>query len=443
MISNYCMWAFLHQSMRSRMMLCILVGISLCLSSAANGEQFNQAQIAGVKTLTIERTSRIHNAIRVGNKYLAAVEVWTDSSRRIAPAWFSSEWQMLSIGSGIEASRAVMNPIPSDTEEQPDPIVFPQVLVRNPADAKCPYIYGIVSEFYCFDHTLELGERYELPAQARGYKVVRGEVWFAGVYDGQLFHRVNLGTKKVDRSVVKIAEVVQHLRNQHLDEDSFKDILKAQESTPVALDANATPAPDVATQDTQKEQVRLLFRLKKLGKPFQFAVEVNDSRGMAYLLLRRPLSIVMLSWPAGKVLDVTQIQRNELPEWAHIYQQLYVNGMFTINKEPAAWVSIDRGITYGELDPASAARIKESLASENPPQEVTVNTIVGIETEHLLMQLKNARVARVTWFFKGLRDTEWKPIAAPIFMNDKAWLHVEAHDAEGPLDKTAMVALKY
>lgn len=360
----------------------------------------------------------------VGEKYLAVLWVMPkEGPPRTAPAWLTREWDLIRVGPRVSANVALMNPVPTDVSEPPLPRIFPQVLVRDPQRDWCPYLWGTVSELICMDEHLRFGERYVLPVQSRGYEVVEGRVWWKGLYNGKLLHRVDMKSRRIEGSVGAVADILKGFEAAGFDPRSFIDIRRDIVSRPEETETIDDNLYNTSPEDPAYH-MQLLKRLKRLPGSFQFDGVIVPETHRVYFIFRRPLSLVVLRWPEGTWEGVLRIESTDLPAWAHRYQELYVNRLVRWGRDVIAWVSLERGVTVQERVQELQRTDPDVLRQVRPFEGFAPDTITCVQIEDLLMYFRPDRLDSVFSLFYPFKEGRWKPISEPFFIDQAVWVHV-------------------
>jgi len=365
-----------------------------------------------------DKKMEIIHAVPVMGRYLASVKVvardrsekesWIahfKGSSMFAPAWFTKEWKLVSLGEPTYGFDQDFSPVPSDRDANSNlaTLRFPQVIARDAMADECPYLYGTTTYLSCLNQDLQIeknkkgsARRWQLKSQARGYIVVDANVWVKGPSDGRLLYRFDLESGKAADKIIEVKQLNAFLKLKATESDPFDPIEENTDrraSTSNALDSEYVQA------------------LNDTPSSFEYDVVVKEQS--AYLLLRQPLVLITLNWPDGQPQKIVKVRSSDMPAWALQYGDLSLLTLEPRKEEIVAWFSVTKPFTYGELslaNPTDAQKFKanweRNRARTGNSAQLTQQTVLGVKEDYLSLGFTSTKITRI-YEFKPPNNPEW------------------------------------
>jgi hypothetical protein len=424
----------------------------------------------------------VYRAVRVGDRYLAVVLGTFQSPEGkerlrksygsptfLAPAWFSTQWQLLHLGDPLFAAPVELNPGPLAGWEPSllDPLGFPRypvhrfpkVLVRMAGAAWCPYLIVTTTQIACLDESLRLGPHWEIPFQGMDVFSWQEAIWIAGYHDGFLLHEVRVTDEGHGPYEIRPARIVRSVGTLHdlktflekrgyssadlrdLDPSTWDLFVQLADKNRKKMTENPQKLESLMRKDPKGRRY-LPFGLHASLRPFHLPMAATAQGDRAYVVLHRPFGVVVVG-AEGSILDFWPIRREDLPPSIRNYSRPAVWDISLARDRLFINVRLERDIPYQELrtvDPAAAARLAEQWdvisrqrCSDIVPcgRPLTPETVTG--TEHALYgfeMTKRGTIDRV--YSLDVSDGQWFRWIAPVFFPtpDEMWMPVRTTEYE-------------
>ncbi len=384
--------------MQRRLVWMGLIGLSVALvvsgwAEPRFGRTYRIPDLEGMGTQVVA-------AVPVGQRYLAVLyqrafgnesDRWIQvygSPQRYALAWMNSSWQLLQRGEWLYA--AIVGPVNRIVLRDPGKRVYmdegwPKIAVRDAFAEDCPFLFVRAFEIRCVGQDLVFQKAIRLPFQIRGVIVDQGQVYLKGIHRGFLLHRLDLRTGRVVETRWPLSRIRQDLQKAGFSES----VLRFLHATPLVTrtDRVVQAASRIAPPGLQQRPPEEALHLARVAREYVAFDIVKADPTYAFMLLERPPVLLKIRWTDGQVMSIVRVQRDDLPEEAHQFRELYMVGLYPVGSGLQGVFVLVRPLTYQEYvlglveaGLAESAKLGESLR----PDE-----IVGEESRYLIISFRS------------------------------------------------------
>lgn len=443
----------------SLFLFAFLLSSSLCF---ADSSQHDLSAVA-FKPIASDFAQRIDiiDAVQVLGRYLASTKIgprnedegksWAiehkGASKMFAPAWFTSDWKMISVGEPIYAADFSFTAIPSGVDPSESALQprsrFPAVVSRDPMAESCPFIYLIPTRIMCLDNELRIERsskgnirQVELPFQASGAFVESGQVWIKGLHEGKLLHSFDWEKLKIDQDLLSVSSVVQALTKAgfgHTDLISYTEDQPSEGREAADRQTGESDPTEISKSENGSEFDEYYTSLQSTAGSFQFDIVLSDNN--IFLILRRPLVLLVGAWPSCKISGTIKVEKDDLPSFAHEFGEVFLNSSGYWQGKMLVWLSLARPMTfasYRQSNPAAAQAYIDHSSVPTPD-----DTFMGVEERNFALAFDKKRF--LGSYEIRYQDDEWVPVYSSIFLSDNKHLWIAARNRKSRLPGLALI----
>ena len=280
---------------------------------------------------------------------------------------------------------------------------MPVLLVRDPAAGRCPYLFGFPTRLICLDTFLQFeqpkkGESsitlypgfqerrvhgYSLPVPTAGYLQKGKTIYVKSMWKDYLIHR--LSVKNTGQNVTFEESLVPI----SLIRDYLKRTSRAELSHTIYKDETI---PDIETVWKKREKClktgkckpfyshvfQLAYHLKVQSLPFQYDIDVDETKGIAYLALRNPLTVLVVDFHRNAIIDEVPLF-TRFPEGYKHYRRLFLHQVIRFRNRLYIAYQVTTPMTFAEYYRVHP-KMSEHFAQywrKSSGQDIRPDTIVG------------------------------------------------------------------